>query len=245
MTIERFLYANPSLKQKCGQFFRMYLIYLYSLFAWLLTALVYALFAPFKQPNLNSPVAAYLANYCPYDYHKLLRLATVRSILYFCSFVPALILIGFVLKFFWVMRGTNQIPAIEKLWTLRTTALLCILVFYDVYLYYLDNILETYRSFLLSSMLRSTFYLVQLLIIACTDPYWLELIVERGACLCCIIAGRRRKARATPVPISTEMEVSASPFSSSAGHYSLVDDTIDDEFDRATNEPQPTLRIIP
>jgi hypothetical protein len=171
-------------------------------------------------------------------------LATARSIIYFILFIPALILIGFVLRYFFLMRGTNQIPPIEKLWTIRVTALLCILVFYDVYLYYLEHIAETFRSFLLASLLRASFYLTQLFIIACTEPYWLEMLLERFECLCCLITGQRRKTTTTPIAIPTETEFHTLPYSSSTGHYSLVDDSIDDEFDRATNGPQPTLRVI-
>ena len=142
------------------------------------------------------------------------------------------------------MRGTNQIPAIQKLWTIRVTALLCILVFYDIYLYYLEHIAETYRSFLLSSVLRSTFYTTQIFIIVWTEPYWIEALFERCAFLCCLLTGRRRKTT-TPVAIPIETEINtSSPFSLSAGQYSLVDDTVTDEFDQATSEPEPTLRVI-
>jgi len=242
MIIERFLYAHPSFKQKFTKFSRMYCIHLYAIFTWLLIMLIYALASPFNQSNANSVISIYTNKYCPYNYSKLTSIATARSIIYFCLFLPALILIGFVLRYFYLMRGTNQIPPGEKLWTIRVTSLLCALVFYDVYLYYLEHVAETYRSFLLASVLHSTFYLVQLIIIVWTELYWLELFVERCACLCCIFTGQRRKP-ITPVPVSTELEINSVPYSSSTGHYSLVDDTVDDEFDRPTGGSQPTLRV--
>ena len=152
-------------------------------------------------------------------------------------------MIAFVLRYFFLMRGTNQIPPIEKLWTIRVTTLLCTLVFYDIYLYYLENIAETYKSFLVASLLHSTFYLIQLIIIVSTEPFWLEFFMERCACLCCWFSGVRRKTT-TPVAIPTETEFNTVPFSSATGHYTLVDDTIEDEFDRATQGPEPTLRVI-
>jgi hypothetical protein len=141
------------------------------------------------------------------------------------------------------MRGTNQVPSIQKLWTIRVTILLCILIFYDIYLYYLEHIAETYRSFLLSSLLRSTFYIVQIFTILITEPYWIEVLCERCRCFCCLFTGRRRKTT-TPVAVPIETEITTFPFSSSIGHYSLVDDAIGDEFDQATNEPELTLRVI-
>jgi hypothetical protein len=89
-------------------------------------------------------------------------------------------------------------------------------------------------------MLRSTFYLIQVFIIACTDLYWMEMIVERCACICCMLTGRRRKPT-IPVSIPTETEFHTV---SSTGHYSLVDDNVDDEFDRSLNGPEPALRVI-
>ncbi len=221
----------------------MYKILSYVLYSFICHFYVAFNNAPFNQSNANSVISVYTNKYCPYNYSKLTSIATGRSIIYFCLFIPALILIGFVLRYFYLMRGTNQIPPGEKLWTIRVTSLLCALVFYDVYLYYLEHVAETYRSFLLASVLRSTFYLVQLIIIVWTELYWLELFVERCACLCCIFTGRRRKP-ITPVPVSTELEINSVPYSSSTGHYSLVDDTVDDEFDRATTGgSQPTLRV--
>jgi hypothetical protein len=243
MIIERFLYAHPSFKQKFTQFSRMYFIHLYAIFTWLLIMLIYAFASPFYSPDLNSNISKYTKNYCPYNYSQLRSIATGRSIIYFCLFFPALILIGFVLRYFYLMRGTNQVPPIQKLWTIRVTALLCILVFYDVYLYYLEHVAETFRSFLLSSLLRSTFYTIQIFIIVWTDPYWIEALFDRCGCLFCLFTGRRRKAT-TPVPVRIETEINTSPFSASTGHYSLVDDAVMDEFDQAITGPEPTLRVI-
>ncbi|CAF4016753.1 unnamed protein product, partial [Rotaria magnacalcarata] len=134
-------------------------------------------------------------------------------------------------------------PPIQKLWTIRVTSLLCIVVFYDAYLYYLEHIAETYKSFLLASILRSSFYLIQLLIIAFTEPYWLEILLEHCACLCCMCMGQRRKP-IIPVAMPTEIEIDTLPGLSSAGHYSLLEDTFNDEFDQVTNQPEPALRII-
>ncbi|CAF2508380.1 unnamed protein product [Rotaria sp. Silwood2] len=243
MIVERFLYAHPSFKQKFTRFSKMFYIHLYAIFTWLLTMLIYALASPFTQADVTTTISIYTNKYCPYDYSKLRSIATARSIIYFCLFLPALILIGFVLRYFYLMRGTNQVPPIQKLWTIRVTSLLCVIVFYDVYLYYLEHITETYRSFLLASILRSSFYLSQLIIIACTEPYWLEILIERCACLCCWITGRRRKPT-RPVAITTDTEINTVQFSSSTGHYSLVDDTINDEFDEATSGTEPTLRVV-
>ncbi len=244
MIMNRFLYAHPSFKYHCVRFSSTYFIHLYTIFTWLFIMLVYTLASPFYPRNSKLLYSAYTAKYCSYNYSKLHMLATARSIIYFILFIPALILIGFVLRYFFLMRGTNQIPPIEKLWTIRVTALLCILVFYDVYLYYLEHIAETFRSFLLASLLRASFYLTQLFIIACTEPYWLEILLERCACICCLITGQKRKTTISSVAIPIETEFQTVPYSSSVGHYSLVDDSIDDEFDRATNGPPPTLRVI-
>ncbi|CAF0757567.1 unnamed protein product [Rotaria sordida] len=243
MTIERFLYAHPSLQHYCPRFSSMYFLHFSTIATWLSIILIYTLASPFYQNNSRVIYSTYTTKYCLYNYSKLYMLATARSILYFILFIPALIAIGFVLRYFYIMRGTNQIRPIEKLWTIRVTSLLCILIFYDIYLYYLEHIAETFKSFLLASLLRASFYLTQIFIIACTEPYWLELLLEQCACVCCLIIGRRRKTT-TPIAITTETEFHTMPHSSSIGHYSLVDDNIDDEFDRALNEPQPTLRII-
>lgn len=221
----------------------MYFIHLYAIFTWLLMLLTYSLASPFNQRDSNSTLSTYMVNYCPYNFWKLSIIAQVRSIIYFCLLFPALILIGFVLRYFYLMRGTNQIPAIQKLWTIRVTILLCVLVFYDIYLYYLEHIVETYQSFLLSSILRSSFYLVQILVIILTEPYWIELLFEHCICLRCLIGGRRRKP-ITPVAVPIETEISTFPFSASSGHYTLVDDSVVDEFDRVTSESEPTLRVI-
>jgi hypothetical protein len=243
MIIERFLYAHPSLKHHCTRFSSMYFIHLYTFFTWIFVMMIYTLASPFYERNSKLLYAPYTTKYCLYNYSKLYMLATARSIIYFILFIPALILIGFVLRYFFLMRGTNQIPPIEKLWTIRVTALICILVFYEIYLYYLEHIAETFKSFLLASLLRASFYLTQLFIIACTEPYWLEILLERCASICCLITGQRRKTT-TPIAIPTETEFHTLPYSSSTGHYSLVDDSVDDEFDRATSGPQPTLRVI-
>ncbi|CAF1372160.1 unnamed protein product [Rotaria sordida] len=218
MILERFLYAHPSYKQKFTHFSNMFYIHLYAIFTWLFIMLIYALASPFTQRDTISKISQYTTKYCPYSYSKLSAISTARSIIYFCLFVPSIILIGFVLRYFYLMRGTNQISPIQKLWTIRVTSLL-------------------------SSILRSTYYLVQLIVIACTDPYWLEILFERCICLCCTLTGRRRKPT-TPVAISTETEIHNLPYSSSQGHYSLVDDTVNDEFDEATHGPEPTLRVI-
>jgi hypothetical protein len=243
MIIERFLYSYPSLKAKCLRFTHMYFVYLYALFTWLLVMLIYAIAAPFDRRDSQSELGKLLIKYCSYNYRKLRLISTIRSVIYFTLFFPALVLIALVLRYFFLMRGTNQIPPIEKLWTIRVTMLLCALVFYDIYLYYLENISETYKSFLVASLLHSTFYLIQLIIIIFTDPFWLEFFMERCACLCCWLTGVRRKAT-TPVDIPTETEFNTMPFSSSIGHYALVDDTVEDEFDRAIEGPEPTLRVI-
>ncbi|CAF1458717.1 unnamed protein product [Adineta steineri] len=243
MIVERFLYAHPSYKQKIPMFSRMYFMHLYAIFTWLLTLLIYAFASPFNQNYSSSIISVYTAKYCPYNFSKLQSIATARSIIYFCLFFPATILISFVLRYFYLMRGTSQVPPIEKLWTIRVTALLCILVFYDVYLFYLEHISESYRSFILASVLRSTFYLMQLIIILWTDPYWIELLLERCACFFCLLTGQRRSPT-TPVAIEADTEINTLPYSTSAGHYSLVDDNVDDEFDRAPYGPQPTLRVV-
>jgi hypothetical protein len=243
MIIERFLYAHPSFKQKFKKFSRMSFIHLYAIFTWLLIMLIYALASPFGPRDFNSTISLYTKNYCSYNYSKLESIATARSIIYLCLLIPSLILIGFVLRYFYLMRGTNQVPPIEKLWTIRVTSLLCVLVFYDVYIYYLQHIAETFRSFLLASILHSTFYTIQICIIISTEPYWIELLFERCSCLCCLCLGPRRKPT-TPVAVPIETEIDTIPYSSSTGHYSLVDDTVSDEFDRATNAPEPTLRVL-
>jgi len=243
MIIERFLYAHPSFKHRFTKFSSMHYIHLYTFLTWIFIILIYTVASPFYQRTSKLLYSNHATKYCLYNYSKLQMLATARSIIYFLLFIPALVLIGFVLRYFFLMRGTNQIPPVEKLWTIRVTALLCILVFYDIYLYYLEHIVETFKSFLLASLLRASFYLTQLFIIACTEPYWLEILLERCACLCCFITGQRRKTT-IPVAVPAETEFHTLPYSSSTGHYSLVDDTIDDEFDRAANGPQPTLRVI-
>ncbi|UJR24946.1 hypothetical protein I4U23_006310 [Adineta vaga] len=244
MIIERFLYAHPAYKQKFKHFSRMSFIHLYAIFTWLLIMLIYAFASPFKQPKTTSTLLNYTAKYCPYDYSKLESIATARSIIYFFFFIPALILIGFILRYFYLLRGTSQVPPTEKLWTIRVTSLLCILVFYDIYLFYLEHVNETYRSFLLASMLRSTFFFMQLIVIIWTEPYWIEFLLERCACLCCLFTGGPRRKATTPVAMTTETEFSTMPYSSAtAGHYSLVDDMVDDEFDRVPTGPQPTLRL--
>ncbi|CAF4710833.1 unnamed protein product, partial [Rotaria sp. Silwood1] len=227
MILERFFYAHPTIKQKFTRFSNMFYINLYAIFTWLLIMLIYALASPFTQADSNSTISIYTNKYCPYNYSKLRSIATARSIIYFCLFIPALILIGFVLRYFYLLRGTNQVAPIQKLWTIRVTSLLCVIVFYDIYLYYLEHITETYKSYLLASILRSSIYLVQLIIIACTEPYWLEILFERCACLRCILTGQRRKPT-TPVAISAETEINTLRYSSSTGHYSLVDDTVND-----------------
>jgi len=243
MIIERFLYAHPSIKQKFTQFSRMYFIHLYATFTWLLIMLFYALASPFYQRGYVTVISLYTKNYCPYNYSKLGSIATARSIVYFCLFFPALILIGFVLRYFYLMRGTNQVLPIQKLWTIRVTTLLCLIVFYDIYIYYLEHIAETFRTFLLASVLRSTIYTIQICIILATEPYWIEFLFERCFCLCCLFTGRRRKTT-TPIAVPIETEFNNLPFSSSTGHYSLVDDTVMDEFDGVNSEPEPTLRVI-
>ena len=211
---------------------------------WLLTMLIYAVASPFYSRNSRLPYSSQTNKYCLYNYSKLEMMATARSIIYLVLFFPALSLIGLVLRYFFIMRGTNQIPPIQKLWIIRVTALLCILVFYDVYLYYLENIAETFKSFLLASLLRASFYLTQLFIIACTEPYWLEILLERCSCICCLFTGRKRSTgNLTTKPLETEFHIV--PYASSVGHYSLVNDSIEDEFDRAADGPQPTLRVIP
>jgi hypothetical protein len=243
MILERFLYAHPSIKQRFTQFSRMYFIHLYAIFTWLLILLTYAVASPFIQNDPNSTLTTYLSSYCSYNFSRLATIALVRSIIYFCILFAALVLIGFVLRYFFLMRGTNQVPAIQKLWTIRATVLLCVLVFYDIYAYYLEHVAETFRSFLLVSMLRSTFYAAQISVIIFTEPYWIEVLLERCFCLRCFFTGRRRKPT-TPVPLPIETEISTFPFSASSGHYTLVDDTVIDEFDQVTGEPEPTLRVV-
>lgn len=243
MVVERFLYAYPSLKQKCVQLSQNYFIYSYAIFTWLFIMFIYFLASPFTQPDPKSIITNYTVKYCPYNYSKLRSIATAHSIIYFCLFVPALVLIGFVLRYFYILRGTNQIPTIQKLWTMRVTLLLSIAVFYDIYLYYLVHIAETYKSFFMASVLHSSFYLTQVITIACTEPYWLEMLFERCSCLCCMCK-RPRRTITTPVAISAETEMNNSPFSSSTGHYSLVDNTVHDEFDQSSSGPEPTLRVV-
>ena len=244
MIIERFLYAYPSLKYNYCRFFSVAFIYFGCLSTWFFIILLYTLASPFYNRNSKLNYSPYTIKYCLYNYSKLHMLATVRSIVYFVLFIPSSILIGLVLRYFFLMRGTNQIRPIEKLWTIRVTALLCILIFYNVYLYYLDHIAETFKSFLLSSLLRASFYLTQLFIIACTEPYWLEMLLDRCVCISCFVAGQRRKTTTTSISMPTETEFHMIPYSSSIGHYSLVNNSIDDEFDRAISGPQPTLRVI-
>ena len=244
MIIERFLYAHPSYKHAlasiCSK--KIYL-HLLTIGTWILTMLIYMWASPFYERNSKLIYSLQTTKYCLYNYSKLHLLATARSIIYFLLFFPALILIGFVLRYFFLLRGTNQIPPIEKLWTIRVTALISILVFYDIYLYYLEHVVESFRSFLLASLLRASFYLIQLFIIICTEPYWLEFLLERCSCLKCLINGRRYSANhLTSKPLETEFHTVT--HGSSIGNYSLVDDTIDDEFDRAFHEPEPTLRVI-
>ena len=242
MIIDRFLYVYPSLKQKCTHWSRMYCIHLYALFTWLLIMLMYAFSSPFISVNNNSSISAYTKNYCPYNYSKLEVIATIRSIIYLCLSIPALILIAFILRYFYILRGTNQIQPIQKLWIIRVTSLVGAIVFYDVFLYYLEHKRETFRSFLLASLLHSTFYTVQMCIIVSTEPYWIEFLLERCSCLCCFIIGRRRKTT-TPVSVPIETDIDTLPYSSSV-HYSLVDDNVADEFDHATTGLEPTLRVI-
>ena len=243
MVIDRFLYVYPSLKYHFANFTSITYLHLFTLFTWLCTVCFYILASPFYPRNSKLTYSSYTTKYCLYDYSKLHLLATARLIIYFILFLPALVLIGFVVRYFYFLRGTNQIAPIEKLWTIRVTALLCILVFYDIYLFYLEHLAETFRSFLLATLLRSSFYLTQLFIIACTDAFWLEMLIERVAFLCCLLTGQKRKTM-TPVPVPMETEFRSLPYSSSTGHYSLVDDSIDDEFDRATDEPLPSLRVV-
>ncbi|CAF1632306.1 unnamed protein product [Didymodactylos carnosus] len=193
--------------------------------------------------------------YCTYNYEKLEMLQRARSIFYFILFVPTTILLGFVLYYFYILKGTNQIPNIQKLWTLRVTSLLFTIVFYDIYLYYLDNVNQTYTKFVISQILRSSFFLIQLLIIAITDPHWLEFFLEK--CLWCCL--RRRKRNINPptisnmtnknIPESGDQSINAggiqtAPYTSPTSHYSLVDEDMDDEFDRALDQSHPTLRVI-
>ena len=243
MILERFFYAHPALKYRFKRFSQMTFIHFYAIFTWLLIMLTYSLASPFDQIDPNSPLANITVKYCSYNYKKLTRIATARSIIYFIFLIPASILIILVLKYFFIMRGTNQVPAIQKLWTIRVTTLLAILVFYDIYLYYLEHITETFRSFLLASLLRSTFYLVQIITILFTEPYWIEFVYERCLCFCCLCLGERRKP-ITPSVIPIETEITTFPFSESAGHYSLVDDDVVDEFDQSNNRSQPALRVI-
>ena len=243
MIYERFLYAYPSLKSRLPQWSQSYYIHILSACTWLFIMLIYALASPFDRYDVNTPLGKILVKYCSYNYIRLRRIATARSIIYFCFFFPALVLIGFVVRYFCLLRGTNQIPAGQKLWTIRVTALLCTLVFYDIYLFYLENIAETYKSFLVAALLHSTFYFVQLIIIVLTDAYWLEVLFERCICLRCLLPSPRRKTT-IPVAMPAETEFATIGLSSSSGHYSLVDDNIDDEFDRAMQGPPPTLRVI-
>ena len=242
MVIERFLYSHPSWKQRYIRFFHVYCIYSCPIFTWLLIMFVYALASPFIQRNSNSIISEYTNKYCQYDFSKLRSIGTARSVIYFCLFVPSFILIGFVLRYFYLLRGTNQIPTIQKLWIIRATSLLCLIVFYNTYLFYLEHIAETYNSFLLASTLRSTFHLVQIITIICTEPYWLELLLERFSCLCRIFTDLRRKTT-TPIRTSAETEINTLPHSSSTGHYSLIDNNFHDEFDEVTSGFEPTLRV--
>ncbi|CAF1685643.1 unnamed protein product [Rotaria magnacalcarata] len=243
MIIERFLYAHPSLKYHFTRFSSMLFLHFYTIFTWIFISILYTLASPFYSDSSKLIYSTHTAKYCLYNYSQLYILATARSIIYFILLIPALVLIGLVIRYFFIMRGTNQVSPIEKLWTIRVTALLCILIFYDVYLYYLEHIVETFKSFLLASLLRASFYLTQIFIIACTESYWLEMLLERCACICCFIRGQRR-TNTTSITMPTETEFHTIPYSSSIGHYSLVDDSVDDEFDRAFNGPQPTLRVI-
>lgn len=243
MVYDRFLYAYPSLKSRLPQWSQHYYIHILAFCTWLVIMLLYAMALPFDRIDATTALGKIMVKYCSYNYSKLRRIAIVRSAVYFSCFIPGLFLIGCVVRYFFLMRGTNQIPAGQKLWTIRVTALLCTLVFYDMYLFYLENIVETYKSFLLASVLHSTFYLVQLIIIIATEIYWLEFLFERCACLHCLLPGSRRKAT-TPVAIPVETEFTTMGFSSGSGHYSLVDDAVEDEFDRATQGPPPTLRVI-
>jgi hypothetical protein len=233
MIVERFLYAHPSYKQLIHPRWSssMVSIHLLTIFTWLGTLLIYTVASPFHSRSSRLPYLKETSKFCLYNYSKLQLVATARSIIYFLLFVPAVLLIALVLRYFFIMRGTNQIPPVQKLWTIRVAALLAILVFYDVYLYYLEHIAETFKSFVLASLLRASFYLTQLFIIACTESHWLEFLLDRCCC--------QRRARK---PLETEFQTV--PYESSTGHYSLVDETIDDEFDRAMNGPPPTLRVI-
>lgn len=243
MIIERFLYAHPSYKQYFSRYSSKIYLHLLTIGTWLATILIYTSASPFYQRSTKLAYSLQATKYCLYNYAKMQQMASARSMLYFLLFFPAITMIGLVLRYFYQMRGTNQIPPIQKLWTIRVTALLCILVFYDVYLYYLEHVVETFKSFLLASLLRASFYLTQLFIIACTEPYWLEFLLERCTCLRCLLSDQRRTMiNSTSKPLETEFHTVA--HGSSIGNYSLVDDTIDDEFDRAIDEPEPTLRVI-
>ena len=113
MVIERFLYCYPSLKYHCSRFSSNFFLYCLTIFTWLLIILIYTMASPFHSRNSKLIYATYTKKYCPYDYSKIKLFTTVRSIIYFILFLPALILIGIVLRYYFLMRGTNQIRPIE------------------------------------------------------------------------------------------------------------------------------------
>ena len=243
MIIDRFIYAYPSFRTRVYHIMQINYVYLYSIFIWLFVMLFYAIVSPFERQYSDNSTALIMTKYCAYNYKRLRIVAMIRSITYFVSFLPGLIAIGFVIRYFWQMRGTNQIPSIQKLWTIRALSLLTTLVFHEIYLFYFDNVLKTYSSFVLVSILESTFYLSQILIILLTEPYWLEILSRCCSCFCCSIIGRRRKPLIpVALPAEVEMTTNRSPYLDA--HYSIVDNRITDEFDRATDGPEPTLRMI-
>lgn len=243
MIIERFLYVYPSFKQKCRVLTQMYCIHLYALFTWLLIMLIYALLRPFNTIDSNSSIYEYTRHFCSYDYGRLHTIATVQSLIYFILFIPSLILIGFVLRYFYLMRGTSQVSPEEKLRTIRATSLLCVLVFYEIYLYYLEHVTQNFRALLIGSILRSTFFLVQIIIIIWTEPYWIEILFECCHCLC-MNCFKKRRQTTTPVSMAIDTEFQTFPHSSSGGLYTLVDDNVADEFDDVVDRQQPTLRVV-
>jgi len=255
MVIERFFYFYPSLKHKCKLLTTTIFIHLYAVFTWLLIMLIFAVLQPFNSVDSHSTIYEYTKHFCSYDYGRLHEIATGQSIIYFILFAPSLVLIGFVLRYFYLMRGTNQVPPEEKLRTIRVTSLLCVLVFYEIYLYYLEHVTQSFRALIIGSVLRSTFFLVQIMIIIWTERYWIEILFQCCDCLCAICLNKRRQTT-TPVPMSIETEFTSFPYSASAGMYSLVDDQVIDEFDDVDDRPssqqqqqqqtqqQPALRVL-
>jgi len=122
--------------------------------------LIFAVLQPFNSVDSHSTIYEYTKHFCSYDYGRLHEIATGQSIIYFILFAPSLVLIGFVLRYFYLMRGTNQVPPEEKLRTIRVTSLLCVLVFYEIYLYYLEHVTQSFRALIIGSVPRSTFFLV-------------------------------------------------------------------------------------